>query len=392
MVRANNVGLLKAPRLKQCTVRTRRKPERCASQRSNNGGNLTGVRSASPAMMSVTPVTAATRFDGNNYVQISSHKELKWSIRMSDFNPVTPPNPDALDAKSYLDAIVSAGQRSRALILFILILTVLTFAAIRNSYNPDWTEQRYKTLEDFLRCHYNTSDCDELDNRLRHAGMLAAKQQKDQVYDHIKRDVLKINPDDPSKRPGDVVKPESSGNEGGELSRRHELQFTIDALHKKDVDNDTLTLPVLGSAIDINDLWIVSGGIMFFLLYFLRVSLEQEYRNIKYVLDKKPQFAALVSMNQVLAPHAITAGPLGKLFELLLGLAPTLLFVYLWYGDIRTFDIGLLYVGREAYVESGIETALVALVAYTNIRCLINQAKIRGLIQKIPFWLVTEDR
>src|SRR5580700_1389733 len=100
--------------------------------------------------------------------------------------------PDVPDGKSYVDAAVAAGQRSRALIYFILILVVLTFASLRNSYSPNWTEQEYLTYQDILDCYAN-SRCNKWDDRLVAAGLMssdaneqqrmAARHKVDQSFD-----------------------------------------------------------------------------------------------------------------------------------------------------------------------------------------------------------------
>jgi hypothetical protein len=116
---------------------------------------------------------------------------------------------DLPKGESYVEAVTAAGQRSRAMVYFILILSVLTFAALRENYGPNWTKQRYQTSQDLQDC-YVRAQCD-----------------------------------------------------------------------------------------------------------------------IRYIFDDKPEFAYLVVMNQVLAPHAIRIGRFGRLVELCVGLLPSALYFYL---------------------------------------------------------------
>lgn len=292
---------------------------------------------------------------------------------------------DRPDGKSYVDAVTAAGQRSRALIYFIVILTVLTFAALRNSYAPDWTEQRYRMREAVFACYVHHL-CGDLDDRLVRAGLMrknaiegernAALQTAAKALD-INVERLQAN----AAASAPVLDSAARGTDPGNWARR-ELVLNIENLIKKDIDNDTITLPLLGSSIDINDLWIVSGGLMFFLLYFLRVSQKQEERNIKYIHEEKREFGDLVAMNQVLSPHAIGLSPFGKSLEWLFGLLPSFLYFYLAYLDWQTIQISLLYTGEiHTYVAWGIELFLTVVVIYNNVRCLQNQNTIRSLIR-----------
>jgi hypothetical protein len=294
--------------------------------------------------------------------------------------------PDRPDGKSYVDAVTAAGQRSRTLIYFILILTVLTFATERNDYAPDWLQQRYQTLEAVYACHL-LNDCADLEKRLVKAGKLRKNSSDDEKRkaSQIAAGILEIDLEKLGQ-PAKLAAPAASAAPAGadiDNWRRREFSLEIETMIKKDTDNDTITLPVLGSSIDINDLWIVSGGMMFFLLYFLRASQKQEERNIRYIQARKnDEFDDLVAMNQVLSPHSLDVGLFGKTLEWGFGLLPSFLYLYLAAVDLVTLDISFLYVGRtETFVENAIELLLVGAVVYNNIHCLVNQQNIRELIR-----------
>lgn len=292
---------------------------------------------------------------------------------------------DVPDGKSYVDAVTAAGQRSRALIYFILILAVLTFASIRNSYSPDWAEQEYLIYQAVLNC-YENSNCKEWDDRLIAAGFMtsgadekqrtAARQQADKVFGEDFEGLRPSKTSTSNASTGDLNAPVNL--------RQQELETALENLQKKDLDNDTITIPILGTAININDLWIVSGALMFFLLHFLRASLQQEYRNIKFIIQHKPEFAQLAIMNQVLAPHGLNMGYFGQILELGVGLLPSIVYSYLWCLDLSTTGVSLVYVGElRTYLEYSLEAALVLMVIYVNVRCLYMQFKIRNLIRPI---------
>ncbi len=308
--------------------------------------------------------------------------------------------PDVPDGKSYVEAVNAAGQRSRALIYFILILTVLTFATMRNSYDPDWVEKRYRTREQVFTCFVNNR-CDEFNEALVNAGMMKKNPSEEERSKALKRASDAIGIKFEKLRPAKSVtnsalqsgasattnpapQPGTSAPASPEIDNwdKRELTLTIEAMIKREIDNDTIALPLLGTVIDINDLWIVSGGIMFFLLYFLRASQKQEERNIRYVCAHKPAFEDLVAMNQVLTPHGIGVGNIGKVLEWGFGLLPSFLYIYLAVLDFGSVDISLLDIGRaKTVIEYVIEALLIGVVVYNNILCLRNQGTIRGLIK-----------
>lgn len=293
--------------------------------------------------------------------------------------------PDRPDGKSYVDAVTAAGQRSRTLIYFIVILTVLTFATERNDYSPDWVSLRYGLREALYTC-YVREQCYDLDKRLIESG-LVGRSGPFQYGRQRASKALGIDFESLRPKPNTNPAPAAIGNSaapGTELDNwpRRELVLTTEALIKRDMDNNTITLPVLGSSIDINDLWMASGGMMFFLLYFLRTSQKQEERNIKYIQARKKEFDDLVVMTQVLSPHSLEVGTLGKMVEWGFGLMPSFLYLYLAVQDWRSFDLSILYLGQtETFVEYAIELLLVGFVVYNNVQCLMNQQNIRKLIK-----------
>src|SRR5262245_5798934 len=56
------------------------------------------------------------------------------------------------DGKSYVDAVVAAGQRSRTIISIVLVLMVLIFTSLRNNYEPAWNYERIQVYEDLYDC------------------------------------------------------------------------------------------------------------------------------------------------------------------------------------------------------------------------------------------------
>ncbi len=198
---------------------------------------------------------------------------------------------DTPDGKIYLDAVLSAGRRSRAIISIALILIVFTFTSLRNNYEPDWNYayiQLYEDLHDCLtQTDLNHAKCGPLKNRIEEVKHRPARADDVVEFAHDVEIELRGKYSD-----ADFY----SINE----TKIKELETRYTALSSRDAEDELISIPVLGSQINFNDLWLVSGVLMFCLLYALRASLEQEYRNAKFIVDHKPHYRDLLVMNQVL--------------------------------------------------------------------------------------------
>jgi hypothetical protein len=160
-----------------------------------------------------------------------------------------------------------------------------------------------------------------------------------------------------------------------------ELETRFNALVVKDAEGETVTIPVLGSQIDFNDLWLVSGVVMVCLLYALFASLEQEYRNVKYVAENKPEFLDLVFMYQVSPALRLDAKPVITIAQNLLWLTPTALYLYLFWSDVMTYSLSVAFAGSSrAIVEYFFEAATVVAVIYVDFRCMLSQSSLRKLL------------
>lgn len=158
------------------------------------------------------------------------------------------------------------------------------------------------------------------------------------------------------------------------------IKFKIDAFEKRDIEFYTISIPLLGSFIDVNDLWLVSGVVMLFLLYLLGASLEQEHPNIAYILENKKSYVNLIAMNQVLSVLTIGVSRFVKAVEIFFWLTPTFLYLYLLYEDLTDFKVGLIYLPKyHTVIIAIVETTIVLLVAYLNVRCLRWHLRVRDL-------------
>jgi hypothetical protein len=152
----------------------------------------------------------------------------------------------------------------------------------------------------------------------------------------------------------------------------------------KDIDFDTVTVPLLGAAIDINDLWLISGLAMIFLLYFLRASLEQEHRNIRYVIDNKVEYVPVILMNQVLSVLSVRMHLAVRIIEFLVWMIPTFLYLWLLIIDYSTYSVGQIFLENTGLLWAiWPEVVAVTLVGYFNFRCFGSHSKIRDIVRPL---------
>jgi len=133
-----------------------------------------------------------------------------------------------------------------------------------------------------------------------------------------------------------------------------------------------------------NDRWIVSGVMMFFLLYFLKASTQQEKRNVQYIQKRLPHLCELLELNQVLSILEARSNPLVKCLYGIIWPMPTLLYAYLLYLDIDSRKVGYIFVGVPATeIQLSLEGIVVLLVVYMNVSCLRIHLELRKLIADI---------
>ena len=92
-----------------------------------------------------------------------------------------PARPDVPDGKSYVDAAIAAGGRSRTIIYFIVTLVVLTFTSIRNQYDPDWMTSRAEMHQELHTCltkgNPQHPDCQEILRRMDESDVIRAAKK-----------------------------------------------------------------------------------------------------------------------------------------------------------------------------------------------------------------------
>jgi len=146
----------------------------------------------------------------------------------------------AIDGKLYIDALVKAGERSRAYIYFILILVVLTFTSIRNGYSPDWMNTRMRTYQDLYRClkanDLNKPECISF----KEGAERAFGDSSDIAGAMWKEFHIQVN--------GKFGDPDFVKNNEAVMD---EIKTKMQSFTDKEVETYTITIPLLGSYVDV---------------------------------------------------------------------------------------------------------------------------------------------
>lgn len=271
------------------------------------------------------------------------------------------------DPKYYIDAAVSAGQRGRAIILFILFLQLLSFLAIRNNYEPNWTLARLRILQQIHPClkqpNLKSDRCTYLVEETRKK-RVDPNRREDVTEEEISNFLIDVGA---SKVPSKLDNYPTIADWVAQ-----KIEFHIG----RDMELTQNPIPIVGPIVDINDLWVVSAFVVSVLLYFLYRSYDQEIGIASYIKKKYPLFLDVLEKNQVLTHYVSAEGASALTVFLLHGkiiffFLPSFLQAWLLYEDLSTYDLAVLELGSSvgAKVWDGLE--VLASLLLLAINCMV---------------------
>lgn len=289
------------------------------------------------------------------------------------------PQPPALpgpDGKDYLATLFSSGQQSRQIIYFILIVIALTFAATRNGYSPDWMGHRVAVFQELATCldgeKMNAAHCAPLKTRMTQLGFGPNKQGKYDVAGYASTFGISI-----------VGGFDDASFLESNKAASDEIKARVAEFVRRDTDFFSVTIPALGITLDTNDLWLVSGGGMSFLLFLLSSSLHQEARNLTYIARYWPGFARIGAMNQTLSYRAVGSSSAYEVVRSIFWFIPTILYIYIILSDWQTSTVSTIYLGRcHSNLEFLCEVGILFVVIVLNWRCLSRQRELENLVRQ----------
>lgn len=182
------------------------------------------------------------------------------------------------DFQPYLQAVITASQRTRSLVYVLLIALIAIFAAYRNTAEPDWIDARLRQLQLAYDCLQRKDSTGECKAALDYAkGFMYTNPNKMPVSSESQMY------DDPSiYQPKPTVPPD-------QIEMMKELQHQIEVLITQRTESLEVRIPLLGLQMDMNDLGLISGITLFFLMYIFLLLLTREEENINQATDKAVQ-------------------------------------------------------------------------------------------------------
>jgi len=201
--------------------------------------------------------------------------------------------------RPYLDAVTKSGDRTRTFIYILVIINFCILAAVLNGIAPDWNDVRLERLNKALDCLMTASQDTTCKPALEYANIRGFQYLTDTSNKPLTTEALR------------------------------QLKKRIDHYQDKSVDENAFQIPLFNVLLDVNDLWVLSGLLNCYLMFFVVGCLEREYEDlvlaVKYAPDNKAKEILLTT--QMLAKPVGNLGrlPIDKLFKVSIMITPLLL-------------------------------------------------------------------
>lgn len=235
-----------------------------------------------------------------------------------------------VDFAPYLRAVTEASQRTRSILYVLVVTLIAVFAAWRNTAMPDWLDVRLQQLQTAYGCLRDgtriDATCDDAikyarvfvyapspmkdddtpfkrTNTIREEGPEADQPSVDVSQEKASLDASKEKPsaDVPKKKPS--VDPSEEARE---------FRYAIDMLMRQRTENLSVRFPLLGLAMDMNDLGIISGVALCVLLYIFSLTLTREEDNLKRALGRAEESRRKDNFELLLMAQVFSAPPKAK--------------------------------------------------------------------------------
>jgi hypothetical protein len=197
---------------------------------------------------------------------------------------------ETIDLNPYIDATISSGNRARAVLALIVIASVMTFSAFWNSRSGSWLNLRRQSVEDAIYWW----DAEHKDRET------AYQDSTDTAP------ISSIERGDDQER---LYRGQAYVERRHIISRR-ELEETRKKMDDLRTEQALVfRIPFFGTAFDINDLGVLSGGCFVVLLMWFRFSLLRELSNVSLTFGTAKEMNQLRTCYQRLAMHQVLHTP-----------------------------------------------------------------------------------
>jgi hypothetical protein len=265
------------------------------------------------------------------------------------------------DFKPYLEIVSKSGDRTRLFVYVLILINFCILAAVLNSIAPAWDGKRATALNSALLCitvEYKLDGCN---------AAIDYAELRDFDF-HPKGTASDVN------------------LQKDELKRQ--LKVTLDAYHKKDIDENAFNIPVFNVPLDVNDIWVLSGLFNCYLMYLLLVCFEREYYNLKlaeaHLLSRDDMELLLATQMLGRSPQKKPAYVLDKIFKISIILAPILLHSRVVWRYYSVFPILEDLVGKTyAILIMALCLLTLILLLYLGCRAFIKAIEIDRVVSNI---------
>lgn len=263
-----------------------------------------------------------------NLLEAKNPEVQHMSVRKQDFKP-------------YLEAVIVASQRARSILYILVIALIAIFAAYRNTAHPAWLDLRLQQFQMAYNCMQNGITTTECIN----------------AVNYTKGFMYQSPTDLPVSKSSEKYKIETDFLKGpsylcNQSEERRELLYQIDMLMKQRTENLSISFPILGVVMDMNDLGWISGITLLSLLYILLLALTREEDNLNRAKLRAEQSGDKGNLELLLMAPIFSAPPkaktgASKVFYLFFAV-PSVLHFLIIYTDIfipKSREVGLVLLG-----------------------------------------------
>jgi hypothetical protein len=217
------------------------------------------------------------------------------------------------DFKPYLDAVIKSGDRTRNFIYVMVLINFCVLAATLNGVAPNWDDTRLDTLDIALNCSISKRTDGACATALEYANTRGFHNLIDQSDSLTNQETVR------------------------------QLRVRIDRYQQRDVDENSFNIPLFNVPLDVNDLWILSGLLNCYVMFFVVACLDREHEDLVLATAraKENKDLELLMASQILAKSVdqLWRIPLDKIFKLSIVIAPSLFHIIVCYKFFRAYRV-----------------------------------------------------
>lgn len=226
-----------------------------------------------------------------------------------------------VDFKPYLEAVIAASHRNRSILYILIVALIAIFAAYRNTANPDWLNARLQNFQTAYSCMQGKENTNnsvvkaKCNQAIEYTGNFMY-QAPTGVEPSISSEQYNLNNNSnfltPTPTPNTSPSTHTAQSSSEKAEELRQLQHQIDMLIRQRTENLSIRFPLLGLAMDMNDLGWISGFTLFVLMYIFLLTLRREVDNLKNAKTKAEQSKNKDNLELILMAQVFSSPPKSK--------------------------------------------------------------------------------